>query len=172
MLIIFSGLPGTGKTTIAKQLAKEIGAVYIRIDTVEQELKNLDSMKHGAAAYHVCYNIAKNNLEIGLTVVADSVNPINYTREKWRNTAKASGVKFIEIETICSDKKEHQKRVEERQIDIAGFVKPTWEEVLNREYEEFSGDLVVDTSKSGVGDSVKLIKQKIGKIKNEKNLFI
>ena len=38
MLIIFGGLPGTGKTTIAKQLAKTVEAVYLRVDTIEQSL--------------------------------------------------------------------------------------------------------------------------------------
>ncbi|HAU1975266.1 TPA: AAA family ATPase, partial [Legionella pneumophila] len=32
MLIIFGGLPGTGKTTISKQIAKQLNAVYLRID--------------------------------------------------------------------------------------------------------------------------------------------
>lgn len=39
MLIIFGGLSGVGKTTIAKSLAKHLKAVYLRIDTVEQVLK-------------------------------------------------------------------------------------------------------------------------------------
>ena len=35
MLIVFSGLPGTGKTTIAKALAAATAAVYLRVDTIE-----------------------------------------------------------------------------------------------------------------------------------------
>jgi predicted kinase len=38
-LIAFAGLPGTGKTTIARELARRIGAVYLRIDTIEQALR-------------------------------------------------------------------------------------------------------------------------------------
>ncbi len=34
MLIVFSGLPGTGKTTIARELACRIGAIYLRIDVI------------------------------------------------------------------------------------------------------------------------------------------
>jgi predicted kinase len=35
MLIIFGGLPGTGKTAIAKQIAKQLKGLYLRVDTVE-----------------------------------------------------------------------------------------------------------------------------------------
>ena len=34
MLIIFGGLPGTGKTTIARSLARKLSAAYVRIDSV------------------------------------------------------------------------------------------------------------------------------------------
>ena len=40
MLVVFSGLPGTGKTTIASQLARQTGAAYLRIDVIEQALRD------------------------------------------------------------------------------------------------------------------------------------
>ena len=36
VLIILSGLPGTGKTTIARELAMAVLAVHVRIDSIEQ----------------------------------------------------------------------------------------------------------------------------------------
>jgi len=39
-LFIFSGLPGTGKTTLSRQLAQHVGAAYLRIDTIEQALRD------------------------------------------------------------------------------------------------------------------------------------
>ena len=39
MLIIFSGLPGSGKSTIARALARRLRAVYLRIDTIEQAIR-------------------------------------------------------------------------------------------------------------------------------------
>ena len=40
MLYIFGGLPGSGKTELARYLASHIDAVYLRIDTIEQQLRN------------------------------------------------------------------------------------------------------------------------------------
>ena len=42
MLIIFSGLPGSGKSTIAQALAKQLNALYLRIDTIEQAIHKAD----------------------------------------------------------------------------------------------------------------------------------
>src|ERR1017187_8131926 len=39
MLIIFGGLPGVGKTAIAKELARLIGALHLRVDSIEQAFR-------------------------------------------------------------------------------------------------------------------------------------
>jgi predicted kinase len=38
MLIILGGLPGTGKATIARELARQLGAVHVRIDSIEKAI--------------------------------------------------------------------------------------------------------------------------------------
>jgi len=42
MLIIFAGLPGVGKSTIARKLAEAMKAVYIRVDTIEESMRDCD----------------------------------------------------------------------------------------------------------------------------------
>lgn len=160
MLIIFGGLPGVGKTTIAKALAKNLKAAYLRVDTVEQVLKR-EAQLEGPEGYMVCWAQAFENLKLGVTVVADSVNAIKVTREAWKNVAIDASASFLEIELICSDLIEHQKRVETRDADIVGHQLPKWQNVKEREYEPWKPHLVFDTSKQTVDEIVKKILTRI-----------
>src|SRR5215217_7140456 len=132
-LFIFAGLPGAGKTTLARLLARDLCAAYLRIDTIEQALRDERVKLVGPEGYVVAYRIAADNLRVGTSVVADSVNPIGTTRRAWRDVAAQAGAAFVEIHVICSDAREHRRRVESRVSDIARHRPPTWEEVEARE---------------------------------------
>src|SRR5688500_3340993 len=119
-LFIFAGLPGAGKTTLARLLAREFRAAYLRIDTVEQALREERVDLSGPEGYVVAYRIAADNLQLGVSVVADSVNPLTITRRAWRDVAARVDAPFVEIEIICSDEQEHRRRVESRASDMAG----------------------------------------------------
>lgn len=134
-LYIFSGLPGTGKTTLARLLARRLGAAYLRIDTIEQALRDLCAFQVQGEGYRLAYRVARDNLLNGLDVVADSCNPIALTRAEWTRVAQDAGAACANIETICSDPALHRRRVESRQSDINGLCPPTWEQVVTREYE-------------------------------------
>ena len=115
-LIVFAGLPGSGKTTLARKLAKALPAFLIRIDTIEQALiSNGDpKTKIGPMGYVIAYRLASENLRLGASVVADCVNPVHATREAWREVAKSESAPIFEIEVICSNRIEHRERVETR----------------------------------------------------------
>ena len=146
MLYILGGLPGVGKTTIAVGLARAIGAVHLRIDSIEQALRNSSVTITGPEGYVVAYAVAEDNLRLGRAVLADSVNPIEVTRAAWRNVALRAGARCVEIEIVCSDVAEHRRRVETRVADIAGHRLPTWQQVSDREYEPWQADIVIDTA--------------------------
>lgn len=150
MLIIMSGLPGAGKTTLSRELARRLGAVHIRIDTIEQTLRGGGfEGEMTDAGYRIGYAIAEDNLRLGRTVIADSVNPIALTRNAWRDVATRAGVRSIDVEIVCSDPTEHRRRVETRAADIAGHKQPTWNEVMARKYELWTADrIVVDTTRT------------------------
>jgi len=163
MLIIFSGLSGSGKTTIARELALQIGAVYLRIDSIEQALRESSAAIQplNDAGYRVGYAIAEDNLRLGRSVIADSVNPIRLTREAWREVAKRSQVGALEIEVMCSDPSVHRRRVEGRVADISGLQLPDWEQVISREYHPWDRNhLVIDTAVLGIDESVSMIRER------------
>ncbi|RUQ85155.1 adenylyl-sulfate kinase [Legionella septentrionalis] len=158
MLIVFGGLPGTGKTTISKEIAKILKAVYLRVDTIEQTIKNSKKGLIGPEGYLISYAVAKENLQLGLSVVADSVNPIEITRNDWREIANSIGIKSLEVEIICSDLVEHQKRIETRVSDIQGHKLPTWDEVKMRDYEKWdSATLCIDTTQCSPEEAIRVI---------------
>lgn len=160
MLYIFGGLPGTGKSALSQRLAREQQAVHLRIDTIEQALREAGSLINGPEGYVVAFRIAADNLHLGLSVVADSVNPLRVTRAAWRDVATRAGVRFVEIEVVCSNEAEHRYRVEARSTDIAGFRLPTWNEVVSREYEPWDAEhLVIDTAGQTVEQSVAALQQ-------------
>ena len=108
MLIIFGGLPGAGKTTIARELARQIRAMHLRIDSIEQVMRasGLADETFGDVGYRVAYAVAEENLRIGQKVIADSVNPIRLTRDAWVDVAIRAQVRAIEIEVTCPSRKE------------------------------------------------------------------
>jgi predicted kinase len=121
----------------------------LRIDSIEQAMRACGRMNQALddAGYRVAYAVAEDNLRIGRTVIADSVNPLRVTREAWRAVAKRTGVEAVEIEIECSDVEEHRRRVETRRTDIPGLALPTWEEVSGREYDPWDGEhIVIDTA--------------------------
>ena len=153
MFIIFGGLPGVGKSTIAKKLSKKLKAVYLRIDTIEQAIKDASKFNDDnsgvviAEGYMAAYAVAKDNLENGLTVIADSVNPIEITRRDYRKIALDLNLPYLEVEVICSDSKQHRNRIETRVSSIDGLNLPTWQDVLDRDYAPWNTkSITLDTA--------------------------
>ena len=159
MLLIFGGFPAVGKTAIATGLARGTKAVHLRIDSIEQALRNSNVTISGPDGYVVAYAIAEDNLRLGRTVIADSVNPVEITRAAWRKVARGAGKRCIEIEIVCSDGAEHRRRVESRIADIVGHQLPTWQQVFAREYEPSDADIVVDTAGQHVETGVSALRE-------------
>jgi predicted kinase len=166
LLIILSGLSGVGKTTIARELAHRLGAVHIRIDSIEQAIRDAkgDSGPLDETGYRVGYAVAMDNLRVGRTVIADSVNPIAISRNAWLEVATRAQVRAIEVELKCADAKEHRNRLESRAEDIAGSPPLTWQEVIAREYHAWDREhLIVDTAVCSVEQAVKIIQEALQK---------
>jgi predicted kinase len=163
-LIALGGLPGVGKSCMARSIARRFGAVHLRIDSIEQALLRVRAVGEdvGVAGYAVAYALAEDNLRLGRIIIADSVNPLTVTRAAWRATAVHAGARIVEVEVICSSQEEHRRRIESRRADIAGQVLPTWHDVLNRHYEPWEGErIVIDTAQLAEAACVDLLDRQL-----------
>lgn len=160
ILIIFSGLPGTGKSTLAKSLAARLNAVYLRADTIETALTQGGIKDVGGLGYMVGYATARENLSLGNNVIADSVNPWQLTRDAWRQAAKDAAAPFVDVEIVCSDQREHRRRVENREIDIADLKPPAWQDVLDRDYHPWTDSRIqIDSAGRPIEEAVEELLQ-------------
>jgi len=162
ILFIFSGLPAVGKSTLAKCIVKRYKAVYCRIDTIEQGLRDLCKINVQGEGYRLIYRIVADNLNLGNNVVADSCNPLNLTRKEWEAVALKNDCKYVNIEIICSNKVEHKKRVETRISEIENLKLPKWKDVKNREYHLWKKKrIIIDTADKSIEDCIEELNDKI-----------
>jgi predicted kinase len=169
MLVVFGGLPGTGKTMIAREVARRTDSLYLRIDTIEQSIRNTEVLpgEIGVMGYAVAMALARENLVVGQTVVADAVNPMPEARQGWRDIAARVPAPLIEIEIICSDAQEHRYRVESRTSDVAGLIPPTWDQILTRHYVPWHEDhWVIDTARSSAAAAVAAICDRMRQVRS------
>lgn len=164
MLIALTGLPGTGKTTIARLLAERLGAVHLRIDTIERALVASGSVNDvGAAGYVVAYGVAADNLNRGLSVVADCVHPVAASRQQWAAVATGAGHRCLLVHVVCSDAVEHRRRVATRSNDIAGHVPPSWDAVRSMRFEPVPAEaLLVDTAQLDPRRAADVVLERVG----------
>jgi predicted kinase len=140
-IVVTSGLPGSGKSTIAEGIGRLLRAPVFSIDPAEAAMwvSGLPKESTGIAAYRVVEAIATENLKLGLTVIVDAVNPVEQARQMWRDLGDRFQVPVCFIECFCGDDQIHRTRIEKRVRNIAGMPEMTWERVLERkaEYEDW-----------------------------------
>lgn len=160
MLIVVGGLPATGKSTLSVALARRLRTTYLRVDRIEHAVVAWSELDHplGPVGYAVAHGLAEDQLGLGLDVVVECVNPSTISRYAWLATAEGAAAALVEVELVCSDAEDHRSRVQSRESDVVGLVKPTWEEVRSWAYEPWDRPhLVLDTSTTTVDVAVEQV---------------
>ena len=163
MLVLIGGLPGVGKTTVAREVARRTRGAHVRIDALEAGLVDLGLAPQGqvgAAGYGLSLTVADTLLAGGATVLVDAVFPVAESRAPWTALAERHGVPARWVRLVCGDAAEHRRRVEQRRSDLPGLVYPDWAAVAAREVDGWTEPhSVVDTA---AGDPVAAVLYAMG----------
>ncbi len=130
--MIFSGVPGTGKSSLAEHAARQLGAVLLSKDIIEAALWRSEigsAQNSGWAAYEVITAVATEQLRLGRSVVLDSVAKPKSIRATWLALAAEHGVNVRVIHCVLTDRAQHCARIEGRQRSIPGWPELSWAEV-------------------------------------------
>jgi len=158
-LIVLSGLPGSGKSTVAEGLSRTLSIPLFSVDPIEAAMwrGGLSKDQTGIAAYDVAIALADEHLRLGHSVIVDAVNPVEAPRAAWRSLAAKYRAEMKIIECVCADEAVHRQRIEARVRNIAGMPEVTWARVQRRraEYEAWTdARLTLDTSAKSAEQSL------------------
>ncbi len=150
-LIVFAGLPGSGKSTVAEGLSRSLSIPLFSVDPIEAAMwrGGLARAETGIAAYGVAIALADEHLRLGHSVIVDAVNPVEAPRAAWRGLAAKYRADLKIIECVCADEAVHRRRIEARIRSIDGMPEVSWARVLQRraEYQPWTDQrLTLDTS--------------------------
>jgi predicted kinase len=148
VLLVISGLPGTGKSAAGAALAREMDAVHLSVDEVEDAILGAGFQRDwttGVAAYEAVRAAAEQNLGLGRFVIVDAVNDSAAARLTWSNAATATRTPLLFIVLKPPPDQEHQRRLANRIRHHAHVPEPSWVEVRARaaSYEPWDGEYVV-----------------------------
>jgi predicted kinase len=150
MLIIVCGLPGTGKTTLAKRIADETSSFLLNTDTIRKRViyDPRYTEKEKEMIYELLFEMAEKFLLTGKNVVLDGTFYRKDLRERAGEIAEKAKSEFRVIEVRCREDvvrkmmKERRKKGSESDADFAVYRK------LKKEFEPVrEKHLVLDTSK-------------------------
>ncbi len=168
-LIIFAGLPGTGKTTLARKLSSELHYFYLRVDCIEAPFSTYyPKAGENGEGYDALINLAYENLLLGHHVIIDTVNPLHISREMFNQLKENTKSRTVQFELKIKNQTIHKTRVEKRKSDVEGLKIPTWDDVITREYEEWNpaldGDrfeIWTDDMENAFENCLKIISEKL-----------
>lgn len=152
-LIVFSGVPGAGKSTLADAVGRELAVPVFAGDWLLGALTPYGDYHRSNLldiADELLTTLALRQLVLGQSAILDTPAEQPATRERWRSLARRAGAHFSAIVCLCPDAEAHRARVEGRHRGIPGWHDAgDWTNVARRlaTFPAWDGALVVDTTR-------------------------
>jgi predicted kinase len=165
-VIIFTGLPGTGKSTLAEQVARIVRAPAFAGDWLMGGLKparaalgKLDRSEYLAAWFGLLRTLVTRQLMLGQDAVVDDLVVSEGQVAAWRETADRFSARLFLIECICSDEAVHRSRIEGRIRGIPGWHEVGWSHVerMRSEMIRLTVDRLIVDAMEPVADNLRRV---------------
>lgn len=171
VLIAMAGLPGSGKSAVATEVARALGCALLSVDPIEAAMWRAgvaQDQPTGLAAYLVAEDVAREQLAIGNDAIIDAVNDAEAARGQWIALASNMGHAVAFVEVFCSDEREHQRRLSGRRRGIVGFPEPTWASVMERRaaFREWDDDRLRVDSMRPLAQNVASVLEYIARVRH------
>jgi predicted kinase len=137
-LVLVTGLPGTGKSTMAEVAAEALGAPVLAHDwamsglrpypEIQEALDEMDPPGHGAVGWSIISALARQQLRRGSSVVLDGVARTPEV-ERCHELAHEEHAQMVLVVTQCGDPDVHRSRVEDRKRLIPHWYELDWDQV-------------------------------------------
>jgi len=134
-LIIFSGLLGTGKSTLAESLGREFAIPVFAKDWLDATLLRSglrpapDGKPLGSVGYNLLTVLAERQLMLEQSVILDSVASSQTIRSTWHQLSTQYEADWRVIECVSSDEELHRSRLKGRTRNIPGWHELEWAEI-------------------------------------------
>lgn len=129
-LIIFSGLPGTGKSTLSSRLARELQLPLLCIDDVIGVVPENPGIAFWDSRVQVLLDVVETQLALGLSTIVESVF-MNMDRYHAQELANKYQARFLPIYVYLSDENIWKERVTARYNDKQQNV-ASWENIQHQ----------------------------------------
>lgn len=130
-LVIFSGLPGTGKSTLANKLARELRWPLLCIDDVIGEVPEDTGIPFWDSKVQILLRLTEVQLELGLSVIVESVF-MNMDRNHAQELARKYNARFLPIYIYISDDKVWKQRVTSRYDEMNNKDVAIWDRIQHQ----------------------------------------